>query len=271
VRESIEEPLRDLEGVSAIGSHGTVAAVVEKDVGAYAMLTRAEQSLVDAGVDSLGAEGLPVPAHSVPLDELEAELGGGVKDCWAARSVRRTQIVDRRSERVFEGLIAGMELITNDVGRLKAEPRMRVRVIADEVAGGVNATGDFWPLPDESAHHEERGSGVMAGEDIEELVSGGIVGTVVVGERDFVGIAARDDGSAEELRTWTEGCVRKGAGRGCYERGCGDRGCCARHGITRDARGDHNYFLRSARTSSAWPSGLTLLNSWMSRWSGPMT
>ncbi len=80
-------------------------------------------------------------------------------------------------------------------------------MVADGVAGGGYGAGDGWALADEVSDHEEGGADVVAGEKFEERIGGNVVGAVVVGERYFVGVAAGDDGVAEELRTWAEGRV----------------------------------------------------------------
>ena len=67
-----------------------------------------------------------------------------------------------------------------------AEPGVGLGVVADEVAGGVDAADDLGTLADEAADHEEGGAGVVLGEEIEECVGGDVVRTVVVGEGDFV-------------------------------------------------------------------------------------
>jgi len=145
---------------------------------------------------------------------------------------------------------------------------VRLGVVADEVAGGVDATDDLGTLADEAADHEEGGAGVVEGEEVEESVGGDVVGAVVVGERGLVGVVAGDDGVAEELRAGAEGCVGEREAGGGYE----SRSCQRCFGGRRgEKRAGHAYFFSSARTSSAWPSGLTLLKTWMSFWSGPMT
>ncbi len=46
--------------------------------------------------------------------------------------------------------------------------------------------GRLGALADVAADEEESGAGVVAGEDVEEALSGDVVGAVVVGEGDLV-------------------------------------------------------------------------------------
>jgi len=142
------------------------------------------------------------------------------------------------------------------MAREEAEPGVGVGVVADEVSGSVDAANDFGALADEAADHEEGRSGVVAGEEFEERVGGDVVGAVVVGEGYLVGVGASDDRVAEELGAGAESCIGEGEARGD-----GYGGCCCERRVKRVERGGHAYFFRRARTSSAWPSGLTLLNS----------
>jgi len=89
-------------------------AVVEKDVGSGAMTLRALAATLDVGEDALGGDGLPVVAHGVPLDELEAELFGGSEDHGTARSVGWAEVVDGPADGVFECVVAGAELLADD-------------------------------------------------------------------------------------------------------------------------------------------------------------
>ncbi len=117
------------------------------------------------------------------------------------------QVVDGRADGVFKRTVAVAELLADDAGGLEAEPGVRLGVVADEVAGGVDAAHDLRSLRNEAADHEERSASIVLGEEIEESVGRDVVRAVVVGERYFVGVAAGDDGMAEELRAWAESRV----------------------------------------------------------------
>src|SRR5271168_4038461 len=89
-------------------------------------------------------------------------------------------------------------------------------VVADEVAGGGNGAGDLRTLADEAADQEERSSDFVAGEDFEEPFGSDVVGAVVVGEGDLVGVAAGDENGSEDLRLGRKGRVgEKPCGGGC--------------------------------------------------------
>ena len=70
---------------------------------------------------------------------------------------------------------------------------------AHGVLRGVDAADEGWLFADELADHEEGGSRVVGGEDVEKLGRGVWVGAVVIGERPLVGVVAADERRAEEL------------------------------------------------------------------------
>ena len=76
-------------------------------------------------------------------------------------------------------------------GGLPGEPGVGHGVVADEVSGGGDGSGDGGTLADEAADHEEGGADVVAGEDFEEALGGEVVGAVVVGEGDLFGVRGR--------------------------------------------------------------------------------
>ena len=214
------EPLEELGGGlnsrGAVDSDALLMAVVKKNVGAGVVALRALHAAGNVRDDVVGRDGLPVVAHGVPLNDLEAELCGDAEDHGAAGSVGRAKVVDGSANGVFERAVAGAELFANDARGLEAEPGVGLSVVANEMAGGVDAADDLGTQADEAADHEEGGAGVVAVEDVEERIGGEVVGAVVVGERGFVGVAASDDGVAEELGAGAEGCVGEGeAGGDC--------------------------------------------------------
>src|ERR1700733_4433809 len=73
-------------------------------------------------------------------------------------------------------------------------------VIAEKVAGGVNAADQVGTLLDEVADEEERGADVVLSQQVEEARRPGVVGAVVIGESEFRGIGAGDESVAEDLR-----------------------------------------------------------------------
>src|SRR5580700_5096399 len=87
-------------------------------------------------------------------------------------------------------------------------------VVADNVSGLVDGANDVGPLADEAPDHEEAGAELMLGEDFEQLVGTGIVGAIVEGERDLIGIAVGNESGTEELRPGREGGIDTGSGKG---------------------------------------------------------
>ena len=95
-------------------------------------------------------------------------------------------------------------------------------VVADGVAGEMDGAGELRPQADEAANHEEGGANVEAGEHVEQMRGGGVVGTVVEGEQNVVGVPRSDQGAAKELRARAEGGVGGERSGGGHERGgCG--------------------------------------------------
>ena len=125
--------------------------------------------------------------------------------------------------------VAGGELFADAGFGLPGEPGVGHGVVADEVAGGGDGSRTMWGRwTDEAADDEEGGADVVAGEDFEEALGGDVVGAVVVGEGDFVGVGRGDEGFAEELGLSGEGGVGERA-RGRDDGGCGHGWDCVRH------------------------------------------
>ncbi len=90
-------------------------------------------------------------------------------------------------------------------------------VIAYCVASGGNLADEGGVACGVAANEEERGTDVLAGENVEELRSPVGVRAVVVGEREFAGLVRRDQCGTEDLR-------------GGPERGVGERAPCEASG-----------------------------------------
>ena len=180
-------------------------------------------SALDAVEDDVGGDGLPVLTYDVPLDRGEAEFAGCAEDIGAAGSVGRPEVVDGGAEGVLNCGVGVGEFWPDAGCGLPGQPGVVHGVVADEVAGGGDGSGDGWALADEAADHEEGGADLMLREDFEEALGGDVVGAVVVGEGDLVGIGAGDEDFSEELGLGGEG--RVGCGRcGGGEQGGGDGG-----------------------------------------------
>ena len=74
---------------------------MEDDVGAAVVAAVQAYSSLDAVEDNVGGDRLPILTYYIPLDRGEAEFADGAEDVGAARSVGRSEVVDRGSERVL--------------------------------------------------------------------------------------------------------------------------------------------------------------------------
>ena len=181
--------------------------------------------------DRFCADGQPVFCDDVPLDRSEAERAGDAEDGGSARSVGCAEVADGDAEGVFEDGVAAGELLADAGGGLPGEPGVGHGVVADEVSGCGDGADDLRALTDVAADEEEGGADVVAGEDVEKALGDDVVGAVVVGEGDFVGIAAGDEDFAEDLGLRGESGVGAATGE---EAGSGES--CGRR---RDGGGVH--------------------------------
>jgi len=108
------------------------------------------------------------------------------------------------------------EFFADARGGLPCEPGVSHGVVADEMACGCDSASDGGALLDVAADEEEGSSSVAGGENFEEAFGGDVVGAIVVGEGDLVGVAVGDEEFAEELGLGGEGGVGECAcGGGC--------------------------------------------------------
>ena len=124
----------------------------------------------------------------------------------------------------MEECVAVGEFLTDAGGGLPGEPRVGHRVIADEVAGGGDSAGDLRALTDVAPDKKKGGADVVDGEDVEKALGDDVIGAVVVGERDFVWIAAGYKYFPEELGFRRECGVGAATGEeACCRECCGGR------------------------------------------------
>ena len=88
-------------------------------------------------------------------------------------------------------------------------------VVTDEVTCRAHRADEVGALLDKFADDEEGGLDPEAVEHGEKLGGGAVVGTVIVGKGDLVGIMASDEGAAEELRLGLAGFDDEGGEGGC--------------------------------------------------------
>lgn len=98
-------------------------------------------------------------------------------------------------------------------------------VVADQVPGGMDAAGEFAALANEAPDKEEGRGYVVAGENFKDLLGAGVIGTVIIGEGILIGIEAREDGLAKDLRGRPHGGVGvSAAGEANCREGCNEGG-----------------------------------------------
>ena len=85
-------------------------------------------------------------------------------------------------------------------------------VVANEVAGRGHGTSDLWTLADETPDEEEARANLMVGEDVQKPLGGDVVGAIVIGEGDLVGVMAGDENRSEELGLRRKSSVGEGPG-----------------------------------------------------------
>src|SRR5213075_672221 len=98
------------------------------------------------------------------------------------RSVGWPEVADSDAESIFEDAVALGELLADAGQGLPGEPGMRHGVVADEMPGCGDSTGDLRALANVAADEEEAGVDIVAGEDLEKALRDDIVGAVVEGE-----------------------------------------------------------------------------------------
>ena len=181
-----------------------VEAVMQQDVRAPTLLSRAGEACGKLAQDALGANGFPVIALHIPLHGNEVFAAQEAEDTRPASAEGRAKEVYRDAQGVFEQGVAVADFARDERHRLGREKRMRHRVIADEMSGRMNAAHKIWMLPDEFPDHEEGGPGVIAGQQVQQRGGGFRVGAIVVGEGPLLGVATANEGPAKELRLGLE-------------------------------------------------------------------
>lgn len=219
---AFEDKPGGFDGLGAVGAEGEVASVVEEKVGAKAPAPVTGDTVFEmCGDAGRGDVRTPVETHGVPENSSEAEVARGAEDVGATRAMRRAKEADRGAEDVLKSRIAAGQLLADAAGADEREPGMGDGVVADEVAGGLDLANEAGALANVACDEEERGADSVLREEIEEASGPGVVGAVIVGQRELGGIAAGDEGAAEELRLRAQRRVRasgeSGRGAGCGE------------------------------------------------------
>ncbi len=77
---------------------------------------------------------------------------------------------------------------------------MAVGVVANLMSGGQYGAGNFRALPHIFADQKKRRFGIVLGQNVKQMQRVRIIGPIVKGQRDLVGIAAMRKRAAIELR-----------------------------------------------------------------------
>src|SRR5580698_8902435 len=80
-------------------------------------------------------------------------------------------------------------------------------MVAHKMSCRMDRPRNLRALADEAANQKERGTNIVCGQYIQQLLRVGVVGTVIVGQRKFARITAADNGFAEDLRGRPHGGV----------------------------------------------------------------
>ena len=112
-----------------------------------------------------------------------------------------------------------MEFFAGVLASAEEQIRVRVGVIADEVAAGGDFFCEVRALADKFADSEERGFYVVLREQLQQLWRDRRIGPIVKCQRQFVGRMGVPDRGAEELRTRKSRAVKSYSRQPCRNRG----------------------------------------------------
>ena len=154
--ERLEQAIGDDQGVSAVGAHFHIVAIVEQDIRAAASTPGYLAGPLNIGEDAVWTDRLPVVPHNVPLHRLHPQVGSGAENGRTARPVGRAEVADGRTRGVFDRFAAAVQLLTDHALRLEVQPRMGLSMVAEEMARGVDAANDLRTLAHELADEEKR-------------------------------------------------------------------------------------------------------------------
>jgi hypothetical protein len=84
-------------------------------------------------------------------------------------------------------------------------------MVANQMPASLNRTDNVRTLADKSSDHKKGGSNLIFIQYFKQLLRVRIVGAVIEGQSDLTGIAARNQGTAKDLRTGRERGVDTGS------------------------------------------------------------
>lgn len=102
---------------------------------------------------------------------------------------------------------------------------MSHRVVADQVPRSLDLADQARALAHETSDQKERRAEIVARQQIEQVRSPRIIGAIVIGERNLVRIAAREDCRSKKLRPRRQrGIGAPAPGKNCGSPGAGKSG-----------------------------------------------
>src|SRR5262249_53905640 len=139
-------------------------------------------------------------------------------------SERRPEERRRSSNGIFQSLATILQLLAQLGSRKKNQVGMAVAVIADRMPRIVNGSRDLRPLAYEFPDQEKGGFGSVAGQYVEQATRMGVVGPVIVGQRNLFRIATVGERAPVKLRPWRHGCVSSVTGNSSRRGESGESG-----------------------------------------------
>lgn len=221
---ALEELSGSGDGWTAIGADPAMAAVVEDDVTGVAAALIAIDLAHEGGCNLVGGGFFPVIGHRIPRDGDQSELPSQLEGVWSACAEGRTKVADRLAGDLREQIVCSSQFVQN-IGRPRArEVGMAPCVIPDQVPGICDAAREFGFRFGKFADHEESGTDIVPGKDVQKARCPPGVWAIVKGKREFSGAPRSRQGPAKDLRSWPMRCVGK---RTDGQTGCAGQACCS--------------------------------------------
>ena len=144
----------------------------------------------------------PVAGKQGPHDRAKVEFTRGFRHPGTAQAPRRTKPSRRRASVLGgdDGILAAAQLIPRSSEAHAKKIRMCLRVIAQDVATGVEFANQRGACAGVAANQEKCGVSVVAREQIEQFRRYRRIGSVVKGDRQFARRIRARNGGAEQLR-----------------------------------------------------------------------
>lgn len=207
VAVAADEVGRGGDAGAAIGADGAMAAVVQDDVGGEAVLLVANDVGGEAQGDALGRGLAPVVGDGVPEDRFHAQIACGAQYIGATCAERRAEVADGLAGDLGERVLGAAELLADLGGGSEGEIGVGPGMVADEVAGLVNAADEIGDDLGVAADEEKGGADVAGGQLVEQLRRPSGIRAVVEGEGEIAGALRGAERGTEEARGRPHGGV----------------------------------------------------------------